>query len=180
MREQSQRGVPPGGTLVIDAHGHGTHVLPRPVQAFRRATVRSHPADSPLTDLAAAGVDAVIANAVGDRLVTRWRWPADPWAAVCQQLDELRGEAEAAGCRLATTTADIQAARDAGRPAVVLGLEGADVVGENPPGWLPCTRPEFASSDWSTSPTTPWAPPPCHGTDNPPARRSAPATEAPG
>lgn len=132
MREQAGRWVPPGRTLVIDAHGHGTHVLPRPVQAIRRATVRSHPADSPLTDLAPAGLDAVIANAVGDPLVTRWRWPADPWAAVRRQLDELRREAETAGCRLATTTADIQAARDAGRPAVVLGLEGADVVGEDP------------------------------------------------
>jgi membrane dipeptidase len=77
-------------------------------------------------------VDAVVANAVGDRLVTRWRWPADPWAAVRRQLDELRREAETARCRLATTTADIEAARDAGRPAVMLGLEGADVLGEDP------------------------------------------------
>jgi microsomal dipeptidase-like Zn-dependent dipeptidase len=93
--------------------------------------VRSHPAESPLTDLAPAGVDAAIVNAVGDRLVTRWRWPADPWAAVRRQLDDLRSEAEAAGCRLATTTADIQSARDAGQPAVMFGLEGADVVGED-------------------------------------------------
>jgi microsomal dipeptidase-like Zn-dependent dipeptidase len=123
---------PAGGSLVIDAHGHGTRVLPRLVQAVRRATVRSHPADSPLTELAQAGVDAVIVNAVGDRLVTRWWWPADPWAAVRRQLDEMRAEAETAGCRLATTTADIRTARDAGRAAVVLGLEGADVVGEGP------------------------------------------------
>jgi microsomal dipeptidase-like Zn-dependent dipeptidase len=131
MSEQAQHWVPPG-TLVIDAHGHGTHLLPRPVQAVRRAAIRSHPPDSPLTDLAPAGVDAVVANAVGDRLVTRWRWPADPWAAVRRQLDELRREAETARCRLATTTADIEAARDAGRPAVMLGLEGADVLGEDP------------------------------------------------
>ena len=42
----------PGRTLVIDAHGHGTHLLPRPVQAVRRPTVRSHPADAPLSELA--------------------------------------------------------------------------------------------------------------------------------
>jgi microsomal dipeptidase-like Zn-dependent dipeptidase len=130
--QQPQHRVPSGGTLVIDAHGHGTRMLPRPISALRRASVRSHPADSPLTDLAPAGVDGLIVNAVGDRLVTRWRWPADPWVAVRRQLDELRSEAESAGCRLATTTADIQAAHDAGRPAVVLGLEGADVVGEDP------------------------------------------------
>jgi microsomal dipeptidase-like Zn-dependent dipeptidase len=132
MPGQSRRWVPSGRTLVIDAHGHGTHMLPRPVHAIRRATVRSHPPDSPLTDLAPAGVDAVIVNAVGDRLVTRWWWPADPWSAVCRQLDRLRRDAEAAGCRLATSTADIQAAHDAGHPAVVLGLEGGDVVGEDP------------------------------------------------
>jgi microsomal dipeptidase-like Zn-dependent dipeptidase len=132
MDEQAGRWVPPAGTLVIDAHGHGTHVLPRPVQAVRRVTVRGHPADSPLTDLVPAGVDALLANAVGDRLVTRWWWPADPWAAVRRQLDDLRRETEAAGCRLATTTADIQAAHDAGYPAVVLGLEGADVIGDDP------------------------------------------------
>jgi microsomal dipeptidase-like Zn-dependent dipeptidase len=131
MSEQAQHWVPPG-TLVIDAHGHGTHLLPRPVQAVRRAAIRSHPPDSPLTDLAPAGVDAVVANAVGDRLVTRWRWPADPWAAVRRQLDDLRREAKTARCRLATTAADIEAARDAGRPAVMLGLEGADVLGEDP------------------------------------------------
>jgi microsomal dipeptidase-like Zn-dependent dipeptidase len=122
----------PGRTLVIVAHGHGTHLLPRPVQAVRRATVRSHPADAPLSELAPAGVDALIVNAVGDRLVTRWRWPATPWAAVLQQLAEIRAEADAAGCQLATSTADIRAARDADRPAVLLGLEGADVVGDDP------------------------------------------------
>jgi microsomal dipeptidase-like Zn-dependent dipeptidase len=117
---------------VIDAHGHGTRVLPRPVQAVRRVTVRGHPADSPLTDLVPAGVDAVVANAVGDRLVTRWWWPADSWAAVRRQLDELRHEAKTAGCLLATSLADIQAARRTGRPAVVLGLEGADILGRDP------------------------------------------------
>jgi microsomal dipeptidase-like Zn-dependent dipeptidase len=118
--------------LVIDVHGHGTHILPRPVQAVRRMTVRSHPADAPFTDLATGGVDAVVANAVGDRLATRWRWPASPWAAVRRQLDELRGEAAAAGCRLVTTIAGVQAAHDAGQPAVILGLEGADVIGADP------------------------------------------------
>lgn len=131
MGGQPHDGVPADGTLVIDAHGHGTRMLPRPLAVLRRAMVRSHPAESPLTDLAPAGVDAAIVNAVGDRLVTRWRWPADSWAAVRRQLDDLRSEAEAASCRLATATADIRAAHDAGQPAVILGLEGADVVGED-------------------------------------------------
>jgi hypothetical protein len=75
--------LPPAQTaLVIDAHTHGTHLLPRPVQALRRATVRSHPAEVSFAVLAAAGVDAVVAAAVGDRLVTRWYWPASDWAAV--------------------------------------------------------------------------------------------------
>jgi microsomal dipeptidase-like Zn-dependent dipeptidase len=94
--------------------------------------VRSHPPDSPPTDLAPAGVDAIIANAVGDRLVTRWWWPASPWAAVRGQLDRLRKQAEESGSQLATTTAGIYAARDAGRLAIVLGLEGGDVVGADP------------------------------------------------
>ena len=53
-------------------HGHGIRLPPRPVQALRRAHRTVAPADSPLTELAPADVDAVIVNAAGDRLVTRW------------------------------------------------------------------------------------------------------------
>jgi membrane dipeptidase len=118
--------------LVIDAHTHATGLLPRPVDAAYRVVARPHPHDVPFSALRAAGVDAVVAKAVGDGVVTRWRWPTKPWNAVIDQLASIRHQAADGGCRLATDSTAIGAARDAGEPAVVLGLEGGDVIGDDP------------------------------------------------
>jgi membrane dipeptidase len=114
---------------VVDAHTHGTGFLPRPIAAGYRAITRPHPHNVELGELRACGVDAVVAKAVGDGVVTRWHWPASPWTAVVRQLDALRSQADAGGCRVVT---DPHAVGDGGAPAVVLGLEGGDVVGRQP------------------------------------------------
>ncbi|MGI8663780.1 MAG: dipeptidase [Acidimicrobiales bacterium] len=119
-------------SLVIDAHTHPTGMLPRAVDAGYRIVARPHPHDVPFGDLRASGVDAVVAKAVGDGVVTRWRWPASPWRAVLDQLASIREQSAAGGCEIAMDARAIAEARAAGTPAVVLGLEGGDVIGDDP------------------------------------------------
>jgi membrane dipeptidase len=115
--------------LVIDAHVHSPHLLPRPFRSiYRLVNARTMPVDVSLDELGPARVDAVVCNAVGDPIVTRL-YRGDPWAAVLVQLDLLVGEIRRAGCRLVLNRDDLLSARTAGQPAVLLGLEGADAIG---------------------------------------------------
>jgi membrane dipeptidase len=114
---------------VVDAHTHGTGFLPRPVKAAYRVITHPHPHDVELGELEACGVDAVVAKAVGDGVVTRWHLPASPWTSVQRQLASIRAQAQAGGCRVVTDPYEI---REGAAPAVVLGLEGGDVVGRDP------------------------------------------------
>jgi membrane dipeptidase len=113
----------------VDAHVHGAHFLPQPYRSlFRFVNRRTMPPEDSFEILARAGVDAAVASAVGDPIVTRrWRGPA--WDAVLGQLRALGAEIEQAGCELATDIVGIQKAQGAGRSAVMLGLEGADAIG---------------------------------------------------
>ena len=114
--------------LVVDTHVHGAGFVPgwawRP---YRLALRRTMPDDVGFDVLAGAGVDAVVAKAVGDPLVTRL-WLRRGWDAVEAQLDLVRRQCAEVGGVVAESAADVRAASRSGRPAVVLGLEGADVV----------------------------------------------------
>jgi membrane dipeptidase len=88
------------------------------------------PAEVQLAALAGAGVDAVVAKAVGDAVVTRW-YGRDRWGAVLRQLDLVAGQVDAAGGQLVTTVGQLRASVAKGRLAVILGLEGADAVGDD-------------------------------------------------
>ncbi|WP_228833280.1 dipeptidase [Nocardia brasiliensis] len=111
--------------LTIDIHTHPRAIMPPLV---RRAAERiaALPRD-PLANLTAAGVDLVVLTAVGDALGTAWRF-GGPWRAVGTQLDAAIHEAEAAG--LAVTTDPAQASAGSSSQ-VVLGVEGADFLGED-------------------------------------------------
>jgi microsomal dipeptidase-like Zn-dependent dipeptidase len=115
--------------MVVDAHVHTTDYLPAfATTVYRWATRRTVPPLFFLDQLASAGVDAVVANAVGDRAATAW-WGRPPWRAVEEQLRRIRVQAERAHVALATSAAQVRQACDAGRTAVVLGLEGGDGIG---------------------------------------------------
>src|ERR1700681_4599989 len=115
--------------LVFDSHTHPTSYLPPAIAvAFRWINRRSMPAPAELSDVVNAGVNAVIANAVGDRLVTWW-WGRRPWTTVAMQLQMIKEAARRAGAVMAKTAIEVQRAQASGQLAVVLGLEGADVVG---------------------------------------------------
>jgi microsomal dipeptidase-like Zn-dependent dipeptidase len=120
-----------GAGLIVDAHVHGAHFLPEPYRSmFRFVNRKTMPAEQSFEILAYAGVDAAVASAVGDPIVTR-RWPGGAWPAVLAQLEQLRHEISQAGCELAVDVAGVFRAHRAGRGAVILGLEGADAIGSD-------------------------------------------------
>jgi microsomal dipeptidase-like Zn-dependent dipeptidase len=117
--------------LTVDAHVHGAHFLPQPYRSlFRFVNRRTMPPADSFEILARAGVDAAIASAVGDPIVTRW-WPGPAWDSVFGQLAALREEIGEGGCQLATDSAGLRQAQGGGRSAVMLGLEGADAIGRD-------------------------------------------------
>jgi membrane dipeptidase len=91
------------------------------------SVLRGRPADVTFAQ-AHAGVDAIVAKAVGDPLVTRWHLRS-PWHAVQNQLAGIRAEAGQADARVVRTADETRAAAAEGHLAVLLGLEGADAVG---------------------------------------------------
>jgi membrane dipeptidase len=71
----------------------------------------------------------IVAKAVGDGVVTRFH-RGDAWTAVQRQLDAAAGQIEAAGGRTVRTAAEVRAAQENG-PVALLGVEGADAVGDD-------------------------------------------------
>jgi microsomal dipeptidase-like Zn-dependent dipeptidase len=130
MSEQTR----PGETrfqagIVVDTHIHTVDYLPAfALSTFRWFIRRTVPPLFFLDQLAAAGVDVAVANAVGDRAVTAW-WARRPWRAVQEQLRRIRAGAESAHGVVATSAAEARQAFETGRVAVVLGLEGGDCIG---------------------------------------------------
>jgi len=115
--------------IVVDTHLHTMDYLPVYAgSTFRWFIRRTVPPLFFLDQLPSAGVDVVVANAVGDRAATAW-WGRPPWRAVEEQLRRIRAHAESAHALLAPTAAAARHAFESGRTAVVLGLEGGDCIG---------------------------------------------------
>lgn len=112
--------------LVVDLHVHGPAFVPQPFRSLWHAVTPGRPPEVGFDVLRPAGVDAAVATAVGDPVVTRWYRGRSPWDAVEAQLALVERQAAAAGARLARSVADVVAARADGVPAVVLGVEGGD------------------------------------------------------
>jgi microsomal dipeptidase-like Zn-dependent dipeptidase len=89
------------------------------------------PRDIGFGALRSTEVDGMVAAAVGDKLVTQFRWPASAWNAVLKQFAVIRQEAKAGGCVIVTTAAEIRVAKSQRRTAIVLGIEGADTLASN-------------------------------------------------
>jgi len=114
--------------LVVDTHTHSHTFLPRYASRAYQTVLRGYPEDVTFAQAHAAGVDAVVAKAVGDAVVTRWHLrPA--WQAVQNQLAGARADAAAAGAVVVRTVAEVRDAAVHGKLAVILGLEGADACG---------------------------------------------------
>lgn len=110
---------------VVDTHTHGLGLLPRPVGPLYRLINRTTmPADVGFDVLPDAGVDVVVAKAVGDPIVTRW-YRGGAWRSVLAQLDDLTAQMEGAGGRVITAADAIKP------PCAILGVEGADAIGDD-------------------------------------------------
>jgi membrane dipeptidase len=116
--------------LVVDTHTHSTTMLPRAAAAAYHGVLRGRPPDVGLGDVRDGEVDAVVAKAVGDPIVTRWHLRS-PFQAVQNQLGAIRDETSRAGGRLVQSAAEVRSAAADGVLAVVLGLEGADCIGSD-------------------------------------------------
>jgi microsomal dipeptidase-like Zn-dependent dipeptidase len=117
--------------LVVDVHAHGPRFVPQPFRALYRFVNRATmPPDAGFDVLRAAGVDMVVAKAVGDPVVTRW-YRGGPWVAVLAQIDQLVDEIESVGGEVVVDRAGLRAARARARPGLVLGVEGADAIGHD-------------------------------------------------
>ena len=101
-----------------------------PRAAYRVVNRTTMPPDEDLGAFRRASVNAAIVKAVGDAPVTRW-YRGSAFNAVRRQLASLRGQLAANGGAVATTQADVDAARAAGTVAGILGVEGADAVGDD-------------------------------------------------
>jgi microsomal dipeptidase-like Zn-dependent dipeptidase len=115
--------------IVVDTHVHTMDYLPAfAASTFRWFIRRTVPPLFFLDQLSSAGVDVVVANAVGDRAATAW-WGRPPWRAVEEQLRRVRAHAESAHAVIATSAAEARHAFELGRTAAILGLEGGDCIG---------------------------------------------------
>ena len=74
--------------LVVDTHTHSGTFLPGvPGRVYKALPRKSRPADITFAEAHAAGVDVLVAKAVGDPIVTRWHF-RPPWQAVQNQPEE--------------------------------------------------------------------------------------------
>jgi microsomal dipeptidase-like Zn-dependent dipeptidase len=118
-------------SFVVDLHTHGPGFVPQPFRTVWRGVTIRAPAEVGFDVLPRAGVDAAVATAVGDPIVTRWHLGRSPWDAVEAQLARIARQAGDAGAVVARSVADLRRARAQDVPAVVLGVEGADALGDD-------------------------------------------------
>jgi len=114
--------------LVVDTHTHSTTMLPRVAATAYHSVLRGRPPDVALGDVREGGVDAIVAKAVGDPIVTRWHLRS-PFQAVQNQLGAIKAESTSTGGRIVRTAAEVRTSAADGALAVILGLEGADCIG---------------------------------------------------
>lgn len=118
-------------SFVLDLHTHGQGFVPQPFGSVWRALSVGAPAEAGLDTLRAGGVDAVVAKAVGDPVVTRWYLGRSPWDAVEAQLARIEVQAAEAGAVVVGSVAGLAQTRAQDAPAVLLGIEGADALGDD-------------------------------------------------
>jgi microsomal dipeptidase-like Zn-dependent dipeptidase len=118
-------------SFVLNLHTHGPGFVPQPFRAVWRGVTVGAPAQVGFDTLQKGGVDAAVAKAVGDPIVTRWYVGRSPWGAVERQLARIERQADDAGALVVRSVEGLAQARAQGAPALMLGVEGADAVGQD-------------------------------------------------
>jgi microsomal dipeptidase-like Zn-dependent dipeptidase len=116
---------------VVDLHVHAPDFVPQPFRRLYHLSGPRRPRDTGFDVLARAGVDVAVATAVGDPIVTRWYLRRSPWEAVEEQLSLVERGAARHGVAIARSAAAMERAGVEHRPAVVLGVEGGDALGDD-------------------------------------------------
>lgn len=116
--------------LVVDTHTHSTTMLPRLAATAYHSVLRRRPPDVGLGEVGEGGVDAIVAKAVGDPIVTRWHLRS-PFQAVQNQLAAIKEESARARGQVVRTAAEVRSTAADNALAVILGLEGADCIGSD-------------------------------------------------
>ncbi len=131
VQEQRTNAKPFHRGIVVDAHVHPLNYLPAFASTvfrwFNRHTV---PPEFFFSQLPSTGVDAIVANAVGDWAVTAW-WGRPPWRAIEKQLARIRAQTEQAHVTVATSARHMWHEFESNHPVVIMGLEGADGIGHS-------------------------------------------------
>ena len=118
-------------SFVFDLHTHGPGFVPPPFRALWHALTVGAPTEVGFDALREGGVDAVVAKAVGDPVVTRWYLGRSPWDAVEAQLARIERQGAEAGAVVVRSVEALTHARAQDAPSVMLGIEGADAVGDD-------------------------------------------------
>ena len=84
-------------SFVLDLHAHGRGFVPQPFRTVWRGVTAGAPAEVGFDALRKGGVDAVVAKAVGDPVVTRCYLGRSPWDAVEAQLARIERQTAEAG-----------------------------------------------------------------------------------
>ncbi|MEU9807300.1 membrane dipeptidase [Mycobacterium sp. NPDC050853] len=114
-----------GETLTVDLHTHGLSIVPKWLRALGEKAIDMR--SEPLSSLPKGRLAVV--TAVGDALLgTAWRLRS-PWSGVKAQLALARAEAAAAGIPVVDSLGQAEGTENS---AVILGIEGADVVAAQP------------------------------------------------
>jgi microsomal dipeptidase-like Zn-dependent dipeptidase len=116
--------------FVLDLHTHGGGFVPRPFGSLWRAATGA-PTEDGFEALGSGGVDAAVAGAVGDPIVTRCYLGRSPWAAVEAQLVRIERQVDEGGAVVVSSLEALLRARAGRTPAVLLGIEGADALGHD-------------------------------------------------
>ncbi|CAN5858327.1 membrane dipeptidase [soil metagenome] len=116
---------------VVDLHVHTPDFIPQPFRRVYHAVSPRRPRDTGFDVLGPAGVDVAVATAVGDPIVTRWYLGRSPWQAVEAQLALIERQAARHHATVVRGHAEIERARAASSPAILLGVEGADALAQD-------------------------------------------------
>lgn len=115
------------GDFYFDIHGHRDGTMPKAMRLIPGNTI---PPDFRMRDCRKAGVSGFVLCALGDpntfRLIK-----VDPRKQVFSDLAKAKKAAASAEVEVVRGAAELEAAAAAGKPAILLGIEGGDFIGED-------------------------------------------------
>jgi membrane dipeptidase len=115
------------GDFYFDLHGHRDGVMPK---AMRLVPGNTIPPDFKLKDCRKAGVSGYVLCVLGDPN-TFLPVKVDPRKQVLSDLTKAKKAAVSAEVEIVHGAAELESAVAAGKPAIILGIEGGDFIGED-------------------------------------------------